>query len=166
MPEGLQGVIRAEGIRALSFIPISAEGRFLGKFMTYYDQPHTFAEGEIGLALTIARQLGFAAERARTEAARQHAERAARQLVAIVESSHDAIISKDLDGVITTWNTGAEHLFGYRAEEVIGQPVTILFPPDRLHEESDILARIRGGSLSITLRPSVAERTAPSSTFP
>ncbi len=147
LPEGLQGVIRAEGIRALSFIPISAEGRFLGKFMTYYDQPHTFAEGEIGLALTIARQLGFAAERARTEAARQHAERAARQLVAIVESSHDAIISKDLDGVITTWNTGAEHLFGYRAEEVIGQPVTILFPPDRLHEESDILARIRGGEL-------------------
>lgn len=67
------------------------------------------------------------------------------QLAAIVESSDDAIISKDLNGVIATWNSGAERLFGYEANEVIGQPITILFPPEMLDEEARILARIKRG---------------------
>jgi PAS domain S-box-containing protein len=67
------------------------------------------------------------------------------RLAAIVESSEDAIISKDLEGVITSWNTGAQRLFGYEAEEVIGKSVTILIPPERLHEEPEILKRIRRG---------------------
>lgn len=67
------------------------------------------------------------------------------RLAAIVESSYDAIISKDLNGVITSWNTGAQRLFGYTAAETIGQPITILIPPDRLKEEPGILARIRRG---------------------
>jgi PAS domain S-box-containing protein len=67
------------------------------------------------------------------------------RLAAIVESSHDAIISKDLNGVITTWNQGAEQLFGYRADEAIGKSVTILIPEDRHDEEPEILARIRRG---------------------
>lgn len=66
-------------------------------------------------------------------------------LAAIVQSSDDAIVSKDLDGIIMTWNRGAERIFGYKAEEVIGKPVTILMPPDRVHEEPGILARIRTG---------------------
>src|SRR2546428_4302640 len=66
-------------------------------------------------------------------------------LAAIVEFSDDAIISKTLQSVIRSWNPGAERLFGYRAEEVIGQPITILFPPDRLHEEDEFLRRIRSG---------------------
>ena len=66
-------------------------------------------------------------------------------LAAIVESSDDAILTKDLDGIITTWNAGAERVFGYAAAEVIGRPVTILIPPDRVHEESGILERIRRG---------------------
>jgi PAS domain S-box-containing protein len=70
---------------------------------------------------------------------------AAQRTVAIVESSDDAIISKDLDGVIASWNGGAERLFGYSAEEVIGKPVTILIPPDRQDEEPRILERIRRG---------------------
>ena len=61
------------------------------------------------------------------------------------ESSHDAIVSKDLEGVIATWNRSAERIFGYKAEEVIGRPITILIPPDRLDEEPAILARIRSG---------------------
>jgi len=67
------------------------------------------------------------------------------RLAAIVEFSGDAIIAKDLNGIIQTWNIGAEILFGYTAEEVIGKPVTILFPPDRLNEEDAILERIRHG---------------------
>jgi PAS domain S-box-containing protein len=275
LPQELRNTVRAEGIRALAFIPILVNDRLLGKFMTYYQRPHVFTQPEIDLALTIARQLGFAIERLRAEAARQaieralresearksailesaldgiitmdqegriqeinpaaerlldrrredvlgktvmetmvperlrdahvrgltsflatgrgnvvgrrtqvcaqradgsefdaelaiaasrlengtvlftgylreiterlRVERAARQLAAIVESSEDAIVSKDLDGVIATWNQGAERLFGYKAEEVIGWPITVLIPPDRLSEEPEILARIRRG---------------------
>jgi PAS domain S-box-containing protein len=66
-----------------------------------------------------------------------------RVLAAVVDSSDDAIISKDLDGIIATFNPGAERLFGYKAEEVVGKPLTILIPADRQHEEPEILARIR-----------------------
>ena len=76
---------------------------------------------------------------------RKRTEQAAEHLASIVESSDDAIVSKDLDGIIRTWNCGAERLFGYKAAEVIGRPITILIPPDRLDEEPGILARIRRG---------------------
>jgi PAS domain S-box-containing protein len=66
-------------------------------------------------------------------------------LIAIIESSRDAIISKDLNGVIQSWNKGAEEVFGYTADEAIGMPVTVLMPPDRVNEEPGILARIRRG---------------------
>ncbi len=70
---------------------------------------------------------------------------AALRLAAIVESSDDAIVSKTLDGMISTWNRGAERLFGYTAGEAIGRPITMLIPPERQHEEPEILARIRRG---------------------
>jgi PAS domain S-box-containing protein len=88
---------------------------------------------------------------------RKQAEEARAKLAAIVESSEDAIISKDLNGVITSWNRGAEHLFGYTALEAIGQPVTMLIPPDHLDEEPDILARIRRGE-SVTHYETVRRR--------
>src|SRR6202050_276198 len=75
----------------------------------------------------------------------QRAERVARRLAAIVESSDDAIISKDLNGIIATWNKAAERLFGYPADEVIGKSITIVIPPERRHEEVGILDRIRRG---------------------
>ena len=68
------------------------------------------------------------------------------RLAAIVNSSADAIISKDLDGIIQTWNRGAERIFGYTAAEAVGQCVTILLPEDRLSEELEVLARIRSGT--------------------
>lgn len=66
-------------------------------------------------------------------------------LAAIIEGSDDAIVSKDLKGVIQTWNDGATRLFGYRAEEVIGKPITVLIPDDRLDEEPAIIAAIQRG---------------------
>jgi PAS domain S-box-containing protein len=67
------------------------------------------------------------------------------RLAAIVTSSDDAIISKTLQGVIVTWNEGATRMFGYTAAEVVGRPITILIPPDRLDEEPAILERLRRG---------------------
>jgi PAS domain S-box-containing protein len=69
----------------------------------------------------------------------------AQRLAAIVESSDDAIISVDLDGTIATWNSAAQKLFGYSADDVIGGPVTTLIPPERHGEEFEILARVRRG---------------------
>jgi PAS domain S-box-containing protein len=76
---------------------------------------------------------------------RKHAEQASARLAAIVASSDDSIVSKDLNGIITSWNESAERLFGYTADEVLGRPVTILIPPDRLNEEPHILNRLRRG---------------------
>jgi PAS domain S-box-containing protein len=67
------------------------------------------------------------------------------RLAAIVESSEDAIISKSLDGIITSWNAGAERLFGYTAEEMVGQPVSRFMPPERRNEMLEILGKIRLG---------------------
>jgi PAS domain S-box-containing protein len=138
LPPELKQAIGKEGIEAIAFIPLRESGRLLGKFMIYYDHPHVFAESELEIARTLSHQLAFGIERIR-------AQKAAQQLISIVESSHDAIISKDLDGIITTWNRGAERLFGYSADEVIGKSITILIPEERLGEETDILARIRRG---------------------
>jgi PAS domain S-box-containing protein len=76
---------------------------------------------------------------------RKRAEAQLLQAAAIVENSDDAIISKDLDGRILSWNPGAERLYGYAAAEAIGQPVTMLIPPDRPDEEPHILEQIRRG---------------------
>jgi PAS domain S-box-containing protein len=70
---------------------------------------------------------------------------AAAHLAAIVDSSDDAIVSKTLEGVITSWNRGAERIFGYTAAEAVGQHITLIIPPERRAEEDDVLARIRNG---------------------
>ena len=85
-------------------------------------------------------------ERARAARAEQAVrEEAVRRLAAIVDNSDDAIIGKDLNGIIQSWNRGAERIFGYRAEEAVGQPITIIIPPDRREEEETVLRRLRKG---------------------
>jgi PAS domain S-box-containing protein len=76
---------------------------------------------------------------------RKRAEQATRLLAAIVESSHDAIVSKRLNGVITSWNKGAERLFGYTAEEAVGQNITLIIPPERRDEERTIVEQLTRG---------------------
>src|SRR5438105_7747805 len=66
-------------------------------------------------------------------------------LSAIVDSSDDAIISKDLEGIIRSWNKGAERIFGYTATEIVGRPITLLVPAERREEEPEILERLRRG---------------------
>ena len=78
---------------------------------------------------------------------RKRAETAASRLAAVVQSSHDAIVAKDLNGIITDWNQSAERIFGYGPKEIIGKSVLTLIPKDRHSEEQDILKRIRRGEL-------------------
>jgi PAS domain S-box-containing protein len=81
---------------------------------------------------------------------RRKAEVAASRLAAIVESSNDAIVGKDLDGIITDWNKGAERIFGFTSDEMVGTSVLRLIPVDRQHEEGEIMAKIKRGE---TLKP-------------
>jgi diguanylate cyclase (GGDEF)-like protein/PAS domain S-box-containing protein len=93
------------------------------------------------LVPAVRRELREAEERR----ARREAEHARAHLAAIVSSSDDAIIGKTLDGIITSWNPGAERFFGYTADEAIGVSITLIIPPERVNELAAILARIRAG---------------------
>src|SRR3954465_3965242 len=97
--------------------------------------PVLTAEGDIVGVARIVRDLS----------AQQRAERAALRLAAIVDSSEDAIISKDLNGIVQTWNKAAERMFGYRSDQMIGQSITKIIPHERLGEEDTVLSRIRSG---------------------
>jgi PAS domain S-box-containing protein len=89
--------------------------------------------------------MGIASKHLEIEAALRESEQRLRWLASIVESSDDAIVSKNLDGIITSWNRGAERIFGYSASDAIGQPITLVIPQDRHSEEREILTRVRRG---------------------
>lgn len=123
-----------------------------GERVEHYETVRRTKDGrEIPVSLTISpikNELGRivgASKIARDIRDRIDAEHARGHLAAIIESADDAIIGKDLNGVIRSWNKGAERLFGYTADEAIGQSVTLLMPPERQHEEPQILARLRRG---------------------
>lgn len=77
---------------------------------------------------------------------RRHVEETRARLAAIVNSSHDAIIGKNFDGIITSWNSGAEQLYGYKAQEIIGRPFSVLIPPDIPSEIPEVLEKIHSGA--------------------
>jgi PAS domain S-box-containing protein len=131
---------------------ISRSGQVLGGLFLGHDRRGVFTQHVEEIVAGIAAQAAVAIDNgqllqsATREVARRRASEAtAQRLAAIVESSDDAIVSKDLDGIIQSWNKGAERVFGWTSQEIIGKPVTILFPPDRYDEEPEILARIRQG---------------------
>jgi len=138
--------LRRVGLRAGQSTPLVARsGRLLGMISTHWRRPHRPTKRELQHLDVLARQAADLIERNEAETALRKSKEQFRWLASIVEFSDDAIVSEDLDGVITSWNKGAERLFGYLAEEAIGKPVTILFPPECLREQYVILARIRRG---------------------
>lgn len=108
-----------------------------GVYITVENKGHFFSDG-VGNAVHV---VGFVAD----ITARKQKEEDSARLAAIVESSEDAILSKTLDGIILSWNRGAERLYGYTAEEVIGQSVALLAPPEQQDEIPRILERLRRG---------------------
>ena len=135
-----------------------------GEALTHFETIRRRKDGTLlPISLTVSpihddsgRVIG-ASKIARNISERVEAEIIARRLAAIVESSDDAIISKDLNGVITSWNRAAERMFGYTANEVVGQSIRLIIPPDRQSEEDAVLARIRVGE-SLTHFETVRQR--------
>lgn len=132
-------------------LPVIAQQSLIGMLVVAREQPLNAEEqwqlsaltDQAAIALRNARL--YEMEAAELTRARDVSQIALLRLAAIVESSDDAIASKDLNGIINTWNKGAERILGYTAAEIIGKPVTILIPADRLQEETEILDRIRRG---------------------
>jgi PAS domain S-box-containing protein len=131
---------------------ISSTGEVHGGLFFGHDEPGVFTSDAEAIIESVAAHAAIALDNerllrtVRSESEQRRVSALTRnRLAAIVETSEDAILSKDLDGIITTWNQGATELFGYTAEEAIGKPVTILIPADRLDEEPSILSRIRAG---------------------
>jgi PAS domain S-box-containing protein len=137
-PVALEGHLKT-GIRAVQSTPLlSRSGKMVGMLSTHWRQPYEPTERDLRLLDILARQAADLLER------RQVHEKVA-TLAAVVENSGDAIITRNLDGLITNWNKGAERIFGYQAEEIIGKPVAVLIPLERQDEESTILARLGAG---------------------
>jgi PAS domain S-box-containing protein len=119
-------------------VPFHVGGKAVGTIWAVAHDDHEFDAEDKRQLLSLARFAATAYQCAGAIGASRH-------LAAIVESSDDAIISKNLDGIITSWNQSAERLFGYTAEEAIGKHITLILPKDRYDEEPKIIERLRRG---------------------
>ncbi|GAA0765883.1 diguanylate cyclase [Ideonella azotifigens] len=138
----LDGVSRINAYRKLRGLPL-----YLVVGLPEADFPSGWNRVDTSIVLLAVSTLavaGFALLQLRRVSRRQ-LDAAQRRFEAIVESSQDAIVSKTLDGKVTSWNRGAEQIFGYSAAEMLGQPLQRLFPPERRDEEEAIIERLRGG---------------------
>ena len=145
--------VRRHPMSGIMGAPLIARGRaFGGISLARYGRTEAYVEEDERFLEDLADRAALAIDNAllyrearEVVAARERAEKSSRGLAAIVESSDDAILSKTLEGTITSWNEGAERLYGYRAEEVLGKPVSILVPPEVPREVPEILEKIGRG---------------------
>src|SRR5439155_14710027 len=124
------------GLQAGVCFPIKIGDEVLGTIECFSRRVRYPDDNFLQMLAGIGRQLGQFLERTRADKARA-------RLAAIVESSADAILSVNLEGVINTWNSGAKRIFGYTPAEAIGKSISMLVPPDHAHEETAILERIK-----------------------
>jgi len=137
---------RLSGIRAVQSTPlVSRSGRLLGMISTHWCEAHRPTERALRPLDVLARQAADLIERSQTEAALRDSEERLRHYAGIVEFNDDAISGTDLDGIITSWNKGAERLYGYTAEEMTGKSIMSFTPPERHAEEAATIERIKRG---------------------
>ncbi|QDS88080.1 Sensor protein FixL [Rosistilla ulvae] len=117
---------------------VSSTGDVLGAFAMYCHEPCVPEESDLTFATHCANLAGLAIERVQVDLAQ-------RRMVAIVESTDAAVISNSLDNTIETWNRGAEQIYGYSADEAVGQPISILIPEDRRDEFQELQGRLQRG---------------------
>ncbi|HWI55781.1 MAG TPA: CHASE3 domain-containing protein, partial [Bacillota bacterium] len=129
---------QGQRFRSLLATPLRIHGQPVGALEVYSFTPRQWTKPQFRIIEWAAAQCALALEAARLQQVQA-------RLAAIVETSEDAIFSKSLDGTILTWNAGAERIFGYRAEEIVGQPITRLLPPELWAEEERILQRLQRG---------------------
>jgi PAS domain S-box-containing protein len=132
-------------IAAYSLSPFIQEGQWKACLSVTSDVPHAWTTEEKSLIENAVARVWPLLERAQIEASLRKSEEALSRIAAVVESSDDAIISKSLDGIIMSWNNGAERIFGYTAEEIIGKSILVLIPPELQNEEPRIIERLKRG---------------------
>ena len=133
------------GFGASGSFPIHVGGTVTACLGIYAAEPGYFQPREIALFKEAVGDISYAMENFETQRRNREAERELRRLAAIVESTEDAILSKDLNGVVQTWNPAAERIFGFTAAEMVGQSVSRIIPPELAGEEASLLERIRLG---------------------
>ena len=133
IPTIFERIRKGESVKQLETVRRRKDGKEIDVSIT--GSPIRNAAGAVIGASTIARDIKDC----------KGLEEVTLRLAAIVDGSDDAIVSKDLNGIIRSWNKAAEHIFGYSSAEVIGQPISILAAPDRLNEMPEVLAKLRRG---------------------
>ena len=133
------------GYRSCLSLPLQNGNDVLGAISIYANEAGAFDEAEQCILEELAGNLSFGVVALRAQAAHKEGAEFRAHMAAVVESCDDAIISKTLEGTITGWNSSAERLFGYPASEALGKSVRMLLPPERVHEESGILACVARG---------------------
>jgi PAS domain S-box-containing protein len=140
LPRSLKSTIKAEGIRATAFLPLMAEGKLIGKFVTYYDRPHAFSDNELNLSLTIAGQLALGLERKRAEESLRESEEVHR---ALVSQTAVGMVRTNLKGKLIFVNRKFCEMLGYEeAEELVGKSIRDITHPGDVRESATLFRQL------------------------
>src|SRR5436190_3817967 len=143
LPKKLKAAVRSEGIRAANFIPLIADRKLIGKFMAYYNKPHTFSDSELTLALTVARQLTLGIEQKRAEQALRESEE---RLRATINQSNAGIANCDLAGRFMFANRKFREMLGYTDSELAAKTIFTITHPDDVNITQRRFAKmVQGG---------------------
>lgn len=142
---GFRGACIESGFLSIAVIPIRDSGKVVGAVHLCDKKPGMAPERLVSFLESLSPLIGGAISKFKVKEALEKQHEAQLRLAAIVESSNDAIISRTVEGFITSWNAAAERIYGYSAEEAIGRSITLIHPPESVRESHETLRRVRGG---------------------